>query len=742
LAATLARDGCHQQFLKASVAGAEVVPMARSLKTAVGLFVAVLCGAGCSGGSETLDTVDPTNNPVDPTNNPPEVMAGADFSVYRGANAQLDGSATDDGIPGPLTCQWARVSGPGDVVFQDATALDAYAQFDAVGVHILRLTASDGALAQSDEVVVTVSAPPEVVLPYGAAVIDNVSGITPLITITRISGSIPFVVQATAVGSSATWINPDTSVSEPLPSPYDQLHYTWDFGDGTGAETLTHPVSGLVVDADVHQTGPQATFVYRRPGTYTVTLTASIKNTSGVVTQANADLLVTVSGFTGQTQYFDPDAGDDGNNGLTILTPKRSWSAFSDWITGGDNRRAFLKSGTTLVQTTSLHNAGSHTRVEPYGSGSSPIIQAGPTFPGSPMVVVFGHHGLEDQVYSGIKFMGMGRASTIVHSYGEDDPSARDVAFMDCTLENSLPTGLNLVTLTGDYLSHFTFWECHFRHNDSAGQAMYVHFEGSSTPMEFLSVVGGSFLGGDGNHVLDHHIYASGWRRYDLMRWIDFGEATSKNFCLNMNASRNGNNTEYMLIDGCDVTGCSNGIDCSNGANDPALGQFDHFIIQNTAVHDGDSATGYGILGYCVRRLVIRDSLFYGNPRTDLRITDPDVNYQVYRNKFWRDTAGNTTVSVRFLPGQRGTFSDNVLEIASNPGYSQKIVQIPVSEAANYTFEGNQYWCPYLFSGGQICPFYDGDTSQRLTMGQWLGIFPSDGPYADPGFTDPANGIF
>lgn len=708
--------------------------MRASLKSAV-LVATFLSTAGCSGGSDTLDSLIPPNDA-------PVVGAGADASVYRGAELQLAGSASDDGVPGALSLTWSVVSGPGGVVFDGSDSVDARAEFDAVGEYVLRLTASDGELSSSDELVVTVNALPLVVaLPYGAAEIDNVSAITPMITVSRSSGMIPCVVQATAVGSSATWINPNTSSSEPLPNPYDQLHYTWDFGDGAATEMMTHPVSGLLVDADLHQTGPQATFIYRRPGTYTVTLTASSKDLSGAVTQASTTAFIVVQDFGGQTRYFDPVNGDDLNNGLTTSTPQQSWTAYADWVTGGDERRAMLKRGTTLVQTSDFQNARSHSRVEPYGTGAPPIIQAGPSFTGA-MVSATAPQLIQDQVYSGVRFLGMGHAEKIILVVGQANPAARDMVFMNCTFQNSLPNGLNLVTLTGDHLSRVTIWDCHFNHQDAGGHALYTFMNGSSQPSEFLSVVGGSISGGGASTGHDHHFYDSGWRRYDLLRWIDFGTAVSKNFCLNMNCAANGQNTDYILIDGCDVTGCTNGIDASNGQNNPALGQFDHYIIQNTAVHDCGESQGYGLFGYSVDRYVVRDSFFYGNPRSDFRVEDPGVDFQVYRNIFWRDTDGSTTSSVRLLPGQSGSFVDNIFENASNPGNSQRLIDIRSSEAANFSFTGNQYFSPFLFSGGQVAPFHDVDTSQRLTMSQWLALFPGDGLYADPGFSDPANGIF
>ncbi|MFT4511854.1 MAG: hypothetical protein ACI91B_000537 [Planctomycetota bacterium] len=711
--------------------------MTRSRQRTTPLVLTALLGSACSGGSDNLESS------AGPVNSAPTVDAGPDSAVYRGALGQLDGSATDDGLPSPLTYLWEHVGGPGNAVIQDPDALGARVSFDTNGTHVLRLTANDGLLSRSDEHSVTVTDPPEVIVQYGGAVLDDVSGITPVITISRTTGEIPCVVQATAAASSATWINPDTSASEPLPNPYDQLHYTWNFGEGLGTQAITNPVTGLMMDADVHQTGPQATFIYRTPGTYTITLTASIKNLTGAVTEVNTQVVVTVSDFGGQTQYFDPVAGDDANNGLAASTPKRSWNAYSSWATGGDNRRALLKRGTTMVQTGDFRNEHSHTRVEPYGTGADPIIQveAAPSFSGY-MVSVWAADFLEDQLYRGIRFMGMGEALNIVHAYGVADPSSQDVVFMDCTFENHLPLGDDLMVITGNHHSRFTSWNCHFRHNDSGDQGMYVSLAGSTAPAEFLSVVGGSFTGGDGNSILDHHIYATGWRRYDLMRWIDFGQAINKNFCLNMNATSSNHNTDYILIDGCNVTGTNNGIDASNGSNNPSLGQFDHFIIQNTAIHDVGTTQGHGVMGYCIRRYVIRDSFFYGNRTRDMSILDPGVDYQVYRNIFWRDSTGNTNLSVRVVAGQHGTFTDNIFEVASNPGLSQRIIDFQSTEVANYSFRGNQYWCPELFAGGQVSPFLDLDTMQRLSMGQWLALFPDDGPYANPGFSDPANGVF
>ena len=81
-------------------------------------------------------------------NTAPVVNAGADQAVALPAAAALNGTATDDGLPGVgLTTTWSKVSGPGTVTFGNASALITTASFSVAGTYVLRLTASDGLLS-------------------------------------------------------------------------------------------------------------------------------------------------------------------------------------------------------------------------------------------------------------------------------------------------------------------------------------------------------------------------------------------------------------------------------------------------------------------------------------------------------------------------------------------------------------------------------------------------------------------
>jgi hypothetical protein len=115
------------------------------------------------GALASTDDVIVTVNPSGPANQAPTVNAGADQTITMPTSANLIGTAIDDGLPNPpaaLTTTWSKLSGPGTVTFATANALSTTASFSASGAYVLRLTASDGALASADDVSVTVNAAP------------------------------------------------------------------------------------------------------------------------------------------------------------------------------------------------------------------------------------------------------------------------------------------------------------------------------------------------------------------------------------------------------------------------------------------------------------------------------------------------------------------------------------------------------------------------------------------------------
>lgn len=94
-------------------------------------------------------------------NSAPNVDAGADVTLtLPQTSVQLDGTVSDDGLPSSaLTTSWSHVGGTGggSVIFADIDAVDTQVTFSGdPGTYQLRLTADDGELTSSDDLVVQI----------------------------------------------------------------------------------------------------------------------------------------------------------------------------------------------------------------------------------------------------------------------------------------------------------------------------------------------------------------------------------------------------------------------------------------------------------------------------------------------------------------------------------------------------------------------------------------------------------
>lgn len=92
------------------------------------------------------------------SNRPPVVTVGPNVTVNWPDTVALTGAVTDDGLPEPatITTTWSKLSGPGDVSFADAAAIETIASFSLPGAYELQLTAEDGDLEGSAILGVTV----------------------------------------------------------------------------------------------------------------------------------------------------------------------------------------------------------------------------------------------------------------------------------------------------------------------------------------------------------------------------------------------------------------------------------------------------------------------------------------------------------------------------------------------------------------------------------------------------------
>ena len=107
----------------------------------------------------TSDDIQVIVNPaVEGGNTAPNASAGSDQTITLPNKAVLNGIASDDGLPsGILTTTWSKVSGPGNVVFDNVNSVITNTTFDSSGTYVLRLTANDSLLATSDDIQVIVN---------------------------------------------------------------------------------------------------------------------------------------------------------------------------------------------------------------------------------------------------------------------------------------------------------------------------------------------------------------------------------------------------------------------------------------------------------------------------------------------------------------------------------------------------------------------------------------------------------
>ncbi|KPK53598.1 MAG: hypothetical protein AMS22_07185 [Thiotrichales bacterium SG8_50] len=223
------------------------------------------------GALSSSDDVVITVNPAPPVNQAPVVNAGPDQTITLPGNATLDGTVTDDGLPTPpaLTTTWSQVSGPGTVTFGNPNAVDTTASFSAAGSYTLRLTANDGALSSSDDVVVTVEpAPPVNTAPVATDNTYTTNEDTPLTVPapgvlgndTDADGDTMTAVRDVGPSNGVLTLNADGSFNyDPNPGFFGTDSFTYHANDGqadSNIATVTITVSSSMISTGANSDVP------------------------------------------------------------------------------------------------------------------------------------------------------------------------------------------------------------------------------------------------------------------------------------------------------------------------------------------------------------------------------------------------------------------------------------------------------------------------------------------------------
>lgn len=304
------------------------------------VLIVVLSSHGCK-----EDESGPTSNLA------PVVEAGPNASVtLPDVEYVLQGSATDDGLPGEgISFTWSQTGGPDAVVFGDATDPSTTVTLPSIpGQYTLQLTACDEEpLCGSDTMTLTLY--PE-------------SGVAVSLVASRTSGVAPLYVHFDATGTVASGIE----------HPFHELGYVWDFDD-TGAGTWT--ISGRSKES---ATGAIAAHVFDLPGTYTVRLT--VFEPSG--STSTDTVVITVE---------DPDDVYSGENTVCVSNGDSfdgcpagalqvgNTNDFGETLSAniGSGKRVLFRRGDTFQSSTgvSMSFIGPST-VGAFGSGELPVVNA------------------------------------------------------------------------------------------------------------------------------------------------------------------------------------------------------------------------------------------------------------------------------------------------------------------------------------------------------------------------------
>ena len=291
-----------------------------------------------------------------PTNVAPTVSAGPDRNVTLPATAALDGTVTDDGLPGGgLTQTWTKVSGPGNVTFANPAAVDTTASFSMPGTYVLRLTASDGTLSNQDVMSVIISAAPVNTAPTVSAGADK---------------SVTMPASVSLVG---------TATDDGLPNG-STLTTTWSKISGSGTVTFAN--------ANVKST----TATFSVAGTYVLRLTAS-DGALSAYDDVSITVVATGSGPTAPAKPAAPSATGDGTATPTLSGTTTAGAIVHVFVDGTEVGTVTAGSDGKWTYTLTGISAGSHTitiTAENVGGTSPPSnpmsITVAPTGGGTPPV--------------------------------------------------------------------------------------------------------------------------------------------------------------------------------------------------------------------------------------------------------------------------------------------------------------------------------------------------------------------
>ena len=580
------------------------------------------------------------------------------------------------------------------------------------------------------------------------------------IVASRTSGLTPCFIQVSASAITAT----GTSI------PYEDLEYSWGFGDLSGTETLIDPTTGTTVNLNSVQTGPEAAYCYRSAGTYTVTLNIRGKN-GGSFTTASVTATITVTAFTATTDiYVDSTAGGGGSG--SIGSPYNNLASVNTAIASAtDNCRVNIKGGSTFTGATGIDMSGktiNHVRFVSYGGGATPLITVNGANSGfftnngggsSP-------HPQDDIVVSGINFAtatGWGASAQLIgFSPGNATATESNFYLDNVTATNIIdPTSdANIIDVGGDstLTMKFGMWKCTSIGILTASATAHCRQNTFMGVKDWFFAVGNTLSGSGQDPTRDHHIYVH-VQTHTLGSFNNFGatatagNAPTKNFCFKTSFDSGegdgGFYAQYFCISRNFMSGTQRATDAGNSVNDPTITRIKNYVGQQNSMSglDASGSGGGTILPYCAETRTERDHKVW-NCKGDWWAPAPAVGTttyligSVYRNRIYKTDATdflNYVNSATWSTKQEVT--DNIF-YGTSASANLNAIKFADQVSSGSVIDRNNYYAPNATSG-----LFNDTTQVSLATWQAGGWDThvnavTNSNNANPGWIDPANGVF
>lgn len=570
------------------------------------------------------------------------------------------------------------------------------------------------------------------------------------ITASRSSCNTPCFIQVspsiTATGSSR---------------PYEQGEYSWNFGDASGSETVTDPFTGNTVNLN-SQVQPEAAYVYRSAGTYTVTLTVRFCTSGNCVTtptftQATFTQNINVTAFSPTSTFFYSAAG----SGTTCSSG--SPCAITQFSTNlASNTQHNFNRGDNVTNTVGLNMSGSASisgiRLDAFGSGAKPKININ-SGSNRPIDIEAGHTNqtVSDIVISNLELDVSGSATspnvalvTTSNGGGVTGNVLQDIYFDHSDFIDTLDiSGFNVVeeitngnctTSCADTLQRTGVW---FGTVSNPLSATTTHVGILGGPYNWHFVYGVTVSGGADGSDLNHHIY-NHIQTHLVNSYNTFGNsdptgtAPGRNYNMkwSFDPANDGPNPggvqfgQFASFTHNSMGGTKRPFALTNNPNDPTISRLKN-VVYSKNVQQG--FTGENDIGFNGDTVTLRDEIICNNGTNTLNQMfqmPPNTNTtsflkaSVYRERIF--TTSNQPV-FGFQPATTTwtvpeEFTDNQVQctgsgcVVMNTTFSQQV-------SSGSLWDRNSWFCPNTASGA--C-FSNNGTAQTLAQWQTAGLGPND----------------